>query len=284
MSVPPPDITSSANPRIKQLIRLRQRSHRDAAGQMLIEGYREIQRAHTNQHPIETLFFCEALFQGQNNHALLEALRQSGTRLLHCSKPVFQKISYRDRPDGLLALGPQLHHKLDDITLSPSPFLVIAEAIEKPGNLGTILRSADAAGADAVIVCDRCTDINNPNVVRASIGTIFCRPVVEATSEETIAWLRQNGIRSLAATPHAKASYTAIDCTGPIAIVVGTEQYGLSPAWMQQADLQVRIPMHGQADSLNVATATTILLFEVCRQRENLPLNTPPRPAPTATN
>jgi len=272
MTQPPAqfDITSNANPRIKQVIRLRQRSHRDADRLMLIEGYREILRAHTNHHPIETLFFCEELFQGENNQALLATLHQTGTRLLHCSKPVFVKISYRDRPDGLLAVGPQLHLQLEDIPLSPKPFLIVAEAIEKPGNLGTILRSADAAGADAVIVCDRCTDINNPNVVRASIGTLFCRPVVEASSTATLAWLRDHHIRSLAATPHATASYTDVDATGPVAIVVGTEQYGLSETWMQAADLQVRIPMRGQADSLNVATATTILLFEVCRQREIL--------------
>jgi RNA methyltransferase, TrmH family len=261
-------VTSTANPRIKHLIRLRQRSHRDASGEMLIEGYREILRAHTNQHPISALYFCAELFQGENDEALLASLHESGARLFHCSKPVFEKISYRDRPDGLLALAPQLHRKLSDVPLTTNPFIVIAEAIEKPGNLGTILRSADAAGADAVIVCDRCTDINNPNVVRASIGTLFCRPVVEASSAETIAWLRQNGICSLAATPHAQTLYNHVDCTVPLAIVVGTEQYGLSSTWMEQADQQVRIPMHGQADSLNVATATTILLFEVCRQRE----------------
>ncbi len=261
------EITSVTNPRIKHIVKLRQRSHRDAADEMLIEGYREIHRAFTNRHPIKSLFFCEAQFQGTNNHALLEMLQQNGTQLFHCSKPVFEKISYRDRPDGLLALAPQLHSKLDEIPLSKSPFIVIAEAIEKPGNLGTILRSADAAGVDAVIVCDRCTDINNPNVVRASIGTLFCRPVVEASSEETLQWLRQNGIQTVAATPHADMLYTDADCTIPLAIVMGTEQYGLSDIWMQQSDTQIRIPMHGQADSLNVATATTILLFEVCRQR-----------------
>jgi TrmH family RNA methyltransferase len=234
---------------------------------MLIEGYREVLRAFTNHHPIESLFFCEELFQGKNNHALLADLKKSGTQLFHCNKTVFEKVSYRDRPDGLLGLAPQLHKTLADIELPVLPFVIIAEAIEKPGNLGTILRSADAAGADAVIVCDRCTDINNPNVVRASIGTIFCRPVVEASTTETLAWLQANKINSLAATPHANMLYTEANCAQPIAIVVGTEQYGLSELWMQQAYQQVRIPMHGQADSLNVATATTILLYEVCRQR-----------------
>jgi RNA methyltransferase, TrmH family len=264
------DITSNANPRIKHIVRLRQRSHRDAAGQMLIEGYREISRATENNHLIKDLYYCEELFQGSNNQNLLAALQQKGANLFHCIKSVFDRISYRDRPDGLLAIAPQLQMKLSDIPITTNPFLVIAESIEKPGNLGTILRSADAAGTDAVIVCDRCTDINNPNVVRASIGTLFCRPVVEASSAETLAWLQQNGIQSLAATPHASKLYTDVDCTTPIAIVVGTEQYGLSESWMSEAQEKVRIPMHGQADSLNVATATTILLFEVCRQRATL--------------
>ncbi len=264
----PDAITSTSNPRVKATVKLRQRSHRDRANLMLIEGFREISRASENGHPIHELFFCEERFQGSNNHALLEKLQDQGTRLLPCSLPVFDKISYRDRPDGLLAIAPQLRHSLADIPLTACPFLVIAEAIEKPGNLGTILRSADAAGADAVIVCDRCTDVNNPNVVRASIGTLFTRPVVEASTQDTLAWLKANGITALAATPHASDLYTHVDCTGPVAIVVGTEQYGLSSTWMEQADLRVRIPMHGQADSLNVATATTILLFEVCRQRK----------------
>ena len=270
MSAPVLEISSNANPRIKHIIRLRQRSHRDAARQMLIEGYREVHRALSNRYTIESLYFCEELFQGENNHALLDMIQKTGAKLFRCSKPVFAKISYRDRPDGLLALAPQLHLTLADIQLTDAPFIIVAESIEKPGNLGTILRSADAAGADAVIVCDRCTDINNPNVVRASIGTLFCRPVVEASSAETIKWLRQHRIQSLAATPHAQKLYTEADCTTPIAIVVGTEQYGLSETWMQEAHMQIRIPMHGQADSLNVATATTILLFEVCRQRASV--------------
>jgi RNA methyltransferase, TrmH family len=158
---------------------------------------------------------------------------------------------------------------LADLQLPADPLLVVAEAIEKPGNLGTILRSADAAGVAALVVCDRCTDVNNPNVVRASIGTLFTVPVAEAGSAETLAWLRANGAQILAATPHAEREYTDVDLRGPTAIVVGTEQYGLSDAWMREADLRVRIPMLGQADSLNVAAATTILLYEAVRQRRS---------------
>jgi TrmH family RNA methyltransferase len=144
----------------------------------------------------------------------------------------------------------------------------VAEAIEKPGNLGTMLRSADAAGVDALILCDRCTDLFNPNVVRASIGTLFTVPVAEGTSDEVLQWLRDKGIVLLAATPHTDSVYAEVDLTGPVAITVGTEQYGLSDRWMAQADLKVKIPMFGQADSLNVATATTLFLFEAVRQRK----------------
>ena len=143
---------------------------------------------------------------------------------------------------------------------------MIAESIEKPGNLGTILRSADGVGADGVIVCDRCTDIYNPNVVRASVGTLFTLPVVEAGSEETLQWLKDNKVQIVAATPAASAVFTEVDLSGPVAIVVGTEQLGLSNFWMEQADIQVKIPMRGAADSLNVATATTLLLYEVVRR------------------
>ena len=145
--------------------------------------------------------------------------------------------------------------------------MIVAESIEKPGNLGTILRTADAAGVNAVIVCDRCTDIHNPNVVRASTGTLFAVPVVEAGGDEALAFLRGRGFKILAATPHTPNLHSDVDLTGNVAIAVGTEQYGLTAKWMDAADLRVRIPMLGLADSLNVAAATTILLFEAVRQR-----------------
>jgi TrmH family RNA methyltransferase len=261
------DISSLTNPRVKNVVKLRQRSHRDACGTMLIEGFREISRALDNQHPINELLYCDALFQGENNAALLSRCQSTGAHLIACSTPVFKKMSYRDRPDGLLAVAPQVHHTLEDIPLSDAPFIVIAEAIEKPGNLGTILRSSDAAGVDAVIICDRCTDINNPNVVRASIGTLFSLPVVETTGTEALAWLQANAIQAVATTPHTDTLYNNVDLTGGVAVIVGTEQYGLSDTWLEAAEIKVRIPMLGQADSLNVASATTILLYEVVRQR-----------------
>ena len=260
-------VTSLQNENVKQVVKLRQRSHRDEAALLVVEGYREVKRALDNDVPLVRLFFCPDLYQGKNEPALVARCAQRNVPLVECSEPVFMKIAYRDRPEGLLALCPQVRRTLADLTLPANPFLVVGERIEKPGNLGTILRTADAAGAHALIVCDRCTDVNNPNVVRASIGTLFTVPVAEASTAETLAWLKQNGIRSLAASPHATKNYTQVDMTRPIAVVVGAEQFGLSDAWMSQADELVRIPMLGQADSLNVAAAATILLYEVVRQR-----------------
>ncbi|OGV66875.1 MAG: rRNA methyltransferase [Lentisphaerae bacterium RIFOXYA12_64_32] len=261
-------ISSLQNPRVKDAVRLWDRRDRDRTGKTLIEGYRELLRALSNQFPVDELFHCPELFQGVNEPALIERFRQTGTQVFQTTPDVFRKMAYRDRPEGLLAVAPQQHRSLADIRLGPlPPLLIVAEAIEKPGNLGTMLRSADATGVDAVILCDRCTDLFNPNVVRASIGTLFSMTVAETTTTEAIAWLQARGVGVLAATPHAAQLYTDVDLTGPTAIVVGTEQHGLSEAWMAQAKIQVRIPMLGQADSLNVATATALLLYEAVRQR-----------------
>jgi len=260
-------ITSLANARVKDVVRLRQRSHRDDLGLMLVEGYRELKRALDNGYTPAAVFTCPDFYMGTHEGTLIERARAVGAEHVVCAKNVFEKMSARDRPDGLLAVGPQLRKKLSDLSLRDNALVIVAESIEKPGNLGTILRSADAAGVDAVIVCDRCTDINNPNVVRASIGTLFAVPLAEASTDETIAFLKQRGFMMLAATPHADALYTVPTLTGPTAIVVGSEQYGLSEAWLSAATQHVRIPMLGQCDSLNVAAATTILLFEATRQR-----------------
>jgi len=261
-------ISSLQNPRVKEVVKLGKRSFRDEAGLLLVEGYRELKRALDNRWIPQEFFYCPELFLGKNEKELIERCAAAGAALFECSRPVFEKMAYRDRPEGVLALGPQIRITLGDLAIkSAFPLVVVAESIEKPGNLGTMLRSADAAGVDAVIVCDRCTDINNPNVVRASIGTLFALPVVEASSEEAIAWLKERRIQILAASPHAKAEYTDADLSQGTAFVVGSEQYGLSSQWMEKADLKIRIPMLGQADSLNVAAATTILLYEVVRQR-----------------
>ena len=262
-------LTSSHNPKIKQLLRLRERRERDRLHYFLIEGYRELLRAVDGDIDIDQLFISPEHFLGSNEKTLIEKLVSRGTELFSVSPSLFSKISYRDRPDGLIGVAKQQKRSLKDITLSSQPFLMIAEAIEKPGNLGTILRSSDAVGVDAFIVCDRCTDVYNPNVVRSSVGTLFTVPVVEAESEETIHWLKEKKIQIVATTPHASQEYTDVDLTGPVAIVVGTEQLGLSEKWLKTSDISLRIPMKGKADSLNVATASTLLLYEVLRQRSH---------------
>lgn len=264
-------ITSTQNPRVKQAVRLREKRERDRSGAFLIEGYRELHRALEGGASLTTLFFAPDHFLGSNEGELIAQIEARGIETIEVSADVFQKISYRDRPDGLLAIAKQTRRTLEDLKALLSsdrpPFLVIAEAIEKPGNLGSILRSSDAAGVNALIVCDRCTDIFNPNVVRASVGTLFTVPVIEATSEETIAFLKQEGIDIVATCPDAQQTFTKTPLTGPVAIAMGTEQLGLSEQWMDQADLHVSIPMRGIADSLNVAAATTLVLYEVLRQR-----------------
>ena len=261
------NITSLQNPIVKQMVRLKDRRDRDESKRFLIEGYREIKRALDHGIELESMMVCPDLFLGINEEDLMECAQKRNVRLYESISRVFHKISYRDRPDGLIAIAKQMNFTLANLSLKKNPFFVVAQSIEKPGNLGTILRSSDAANVDGVIVCDRCTDIYNPNVVRASVGTLFSRPVVEAASEEMIQWLKKNSIRVVAATPHAPSSFTKVDLSGPVAVVVGTEQIGLTGDWMEMADIQVRIPMLGSADSLNVATATTLLLYEVLRQR-----------------
>lgn len=263
----PSKVTSVQNPRVKQATKLRDRRDRDREQLFVIEGYRELLRAFECEFPVEEIFFNPGMFQGQNEMPLLARFEQRGTRLTEVSAVAFRKMAYRDRPEGLLGVAHQVHRGLDDIELSETPLLLVAEAIEKPGNLGTMLRTADATGVDAFLLCDACTDLFNPNVVRASTGTLFSVALAEAKTAETITWMKRRDIRILAATPHTDLRYTDIDMTGPVAVVVGTEQYGLSNAWMDQADHRVRIPMLGAADSLNVASATTLLLYEAIRQR-----------------
>ena len=261
-------ITSLQNPRIKQLVKLRDRRARDEAGVFLIEGYREIRRALEKQITLTELYYAPDWFLGENEPGLLEAAQQAGAKLFELTKETFAKVAYRERPDGLLAVAPQWKRTLAELEgKGRIPFFLVVEAIEKPGNLGTILRSADAAGCDAVIVCDPVTDLFNPNVVRASTGVLFSVPCVVASSAEVMAWLRAQQIRIVVTTPAAEALYTKVSLSGPLAIVMGSEQYGLSDFWLRGADLGVRIPMAGQADSLNVAMAALITLFEAVRQR-----------------
>ena len=267
------DITSTKNQKIKLIKKLRDRRDIDKTGLFLIEGYRELFRANAAHVEIKTLFFCEDLFLKDNEYSLIEKIKKNGAEIISLKKNIFEKISYRDRPDGLLAIASQKRLYLQElnkiIKKSKNPFFIVAQHIEKPGNLGTILRSSDGVGVDAAIVCDPCTDLFNPNVIRASIGCLFTKPVIEADTNELIKFFKKNNIKIIATTPNSKTIYFSANLSQPIAIVVGTEQYGLSEKWLKNADIKVKIPMIGVADSLNVGAATTILLYETLRQRNN---------------
>ena len=260
-------LTSAQNPAIKHAVKLRDRRDRERERLTLLEGYRELSRGRAYGLTIREVFFAPEFFLGENEYPLLESLAAEGARVMKIPPFLLEKMAYRERPEGLIAVAEMREHTLAEIPLYPDGFYLVAEAVEKPGNLGSILRSADAAGVDGLIICDKGTDLYNPNVIRASTGALFSVPLAEATSREAFDWLKGHGIRTLAATPHATRLHTEVDLTGPVAIVVGTEQYGLSELWMKEADLPVRIPMLGKIDSLNVATAATILLYECARQR-----------------
>ena len=184
------------------------------------------------------------------------------------TRAVFEKISYRDNPDGWLGIFPTPKTTLEDLKLSDSPLVIVAESVEKPGNLGAILRTADAAHVDALLVCDPRVDLWNPNVVRASRGAVFTVPTVEVDSPNALAWLRSKKMRVLAATPSAEVLYTDVNLIKSVAIAVGTEDEGLTDFWMQNADLKVRIPMMGKVNSLNVSIATALITYEAVRQRK----------------
>jgi TrmH family RNA methyltransferase len=260
------EITSTANPRIKQLVTLRRRRSRDQAGVTLVEGVAEIELALAAGVRPQALYFCPALASPESLPlpARVEAL---GTEVVAVSKAVFEKISYREGPDGWLAVVPSVASTLESLELGPQPLVLVCAGLEKPGNLGAILRTADAAGVAAVIAADPVTDWGNPNVVRASKGAVFSVPVASATSAQALDWIAGHGLRIVAATPDATTLVTDADLTGPTAIAVGAEQTGLGLEWLAHADESVRIPMFGKADSLNVSISAAIITYEAVRQR-----------------
>jgi len=254
------DITSLQNPRVKQIVKLRDdKKQRHSEGLMLVEGYDEISLALAAGYFPRTLFIAPELVRREIENVITEIFTVSPT--------VFEKMSYRENPDGWLGVFPIPRTSLEDLKLSESPLLIVAESVEKPGNLGAILRTADAARVDAVLVCDPRVDSYGPNVVRASRGTIFTVPVVETKSAQALVYLQQRGIRILAATPSAEVEYTRPDLRLPLAVAVGTEDEGLSEFWMNHADVKVKIPMLGKVNSLNVSIATALIVYEAVRQR-----------------
>jgi TrmH family RNA methyltransferase len=217
---------------------------------------------------LEAVFFCPAWFSGQAEGPLLRALHDRGVTLFELSRAAFARLSYRERPDGLVAVGDRVGVELAELPRGPRALLLVAEALEKPGNLGALLRSADGAGADGVVVCDPATDVSNPNVVRASMGALFAIPVATADTAAVQGFLADAGFRIVTAVPDAPSLYWDVDLTGRTALVIGAEHAGLSEAWLAlPAATAVRLPMAGAADSLNAAAAATVLLYESVRQR-----------------
>jgi RNA methyltransferase, TrmH family len=260
------EITSPANPRIKQLVALRRRREREQAGVTLVEGQAEVALALAAGIRPTSLYYCPDL-AGSAAGQLADQAAERGAEVVRVSRPVFEKISYREGPDGLLAVVPAIDSTLRRLVLAGKPLVLVCAGLEKPGNLGAILRTADAAGVAAVIAADPVTDWGNPNVVRASKGTIFSVPVASATGTEVLGWLQDRGLRLVAASPSATQLVSDADLTGPTAIAVGAEQAGLPAEWLDRADTRVRIPMFGRADSLNVSTSAAILVYEAVRQR-----------------
>ena len=288
----PTHITSPTNPRIKSVVKLADRRTRDAARRTVVEGVREVGLAlGRGVAPVEA-YVCPELIAGPEAERAarhLVGLAASGlTELFYVSPPVFEKMAYRGQSGGLLLVIAYPNPSLDALTFRAAPFVVVVEEAEKPGNLGAVLRTADAAGVDALIVptgtagvspaasADETparqgaaagTDPHNPTVIRASLRAYFTVPVVTPPADEAIACLRRRGIAIVATTPAAETLYTAADLTGPVAVVMGSEAWGLSETWLAAADVRVRIPMAGQVDSLNLSAATALVLYEVVRQR-----------------
>ena len=261
------EITSTQNPKIKALIVLQQKSsERRSQGLFVVEGQRELQHCIQAGLQIDTIFYCPTLCPLPPSPPPGGA--RGGLSLFPVSPSLYQKIAYRGSTEGIIAIVKTPNLQLSDLRLSDTPLLIILESVEKPGNLGAILRSADAAGADAVIVCDPLTDLYNPNLIRSSIGSIFTVPCVACRSEDCIPFLKQQGIQILTAQLQDSHPYYDTDMTHGTAIVMGTESTGLTDQWRRAADAHIRIPMLGQLDSLNVSVSAAILMYEAVRQRE----------------
>jgi TrmH family RNA methyltransferase len=256
-------ITSLQNPKIKSLLALEKPRERKKQQLFIIEGKKEIMMAIDAGYRIGNIFFCEEII----------SLRELGSDLIEnkllipVSKDVFNKLAVRENSGGAIAVAEMKIHDLDRIKLGNSPLVLVLQSVEKPGNLGALLRTADAAAADAVIICDPQTDFYNPNVIRSSVGCVFTKQIASASSAETIAWLKKNDIGIYCTSLEAARPYHTIDFREPSAIVMGTEATGLSETWIQNSTANIIIPMQGKIDSINVSTAAAVIIFEACRQR-----------------
>ena len=293
-------ITSAQNPKFKNLLLLQEKSKaRREQGLFVVEGQRELQHCLEAGFRVRTLFFCPEIIDSSSVSDLLrmtnnddghpertfghpertfghseetfchsERSEESTALVIEIPEQLYRKAAYRESTEGIIAEVEYKSLTLDDLQLPENPLVVVLEAVEKPGNLGAVLRSADAAGADAVLFCDPLTDLYNPNLIRASIGAVFTVPTVAVSSEQAIAFLKARHIQILTAQLQDSSPYYDVDMQRGTAIVMGTESTGLTPIWRQAADAHIRIPMLGRLDSLNVSVSAAILLFEAVRQRQ----------------
>ena len=259
-------ITSLQNPKIKNLKRLEKASERREQGLILIEGLREAVLAKRAGYTIETIFVCEDILNDQPGYPLAEL--NNVKEQYSITKAVYDSLAYRETTEGVIATARPRPHTLDSLQLKADPLILIIEAVEKPGNLGAMLRTCDAACVDAVIVCDPKTDVYNPNAIRSSVGTVFTNQIVVCETAEAIAFLKARGIKSYAAELGATELYFEKNFKTASAVIVGTEATGLSKQWLDGADEKIIIPMLGKIDSLNVSVSAAILLFEAVRQRK----------------
>ncbi|MBX2965759.1 MAG: RNA methyltransferase [Cyclobacteriaceae bacterium] len=259
-------MTSTQNPKIKSLLTLEKPRERKKQQLFIIEGKKEIGFALEAGYKIGNLFFCDEIISPDD----LQQLGLESKLLIPVSKDVFDKIAVRENSGGVIAVAEMKLHSLNQVRLSKNPLILVLEAVEKPGNLGAMLRTADAAGVDAVIICDPQTDFYNPNVIRSSLGCVFTKQIASATSEETLGWLRKNNITIYCTYLEASNPYNQTDFTKPSAIVMGTESTGLSETWVKNADANIIIPMQGKIDSMNVSTAAAVVVFEARRQRGDI--------------
>ncbi len=260
-------ITSRQNARVKDTVRLRDRRHREKQDRILIDGARELSRAIAAGVRLIEVFVCEPLCTSDDARGVLARLPECGAEILDVTERVFEKLAFGQRAEGVLGVAEMPRSTLDEITLPENALVAVLERVEKPGNIGAVLRSADGAGVSALIVADGRTDLYNPNAIRASLGTIFTMPVCSTTTAETLDWLRQHGLSIRATRVDGSVPYTQPDYRGPTAIVLGSEAEGLSDAWSGDEITAIRLPMLGQADSLNVSVTAAVLFYEALRQR-----------------
>jgi len=260
-------IVSLQNPLIKKVLQLKHKGkERTRSGLFVLEGQREFEMACKGGYQIETLLYFPEIMPETTLAALLKEYPVQ-PEIIELAKEVYQKLAYREKTEGILAVARTRSHELTDLSLQKNPLILVAEAPEKPGNIGALLRTADAASVDAVLIANPKSDLYNPNIIRSSVGCVFTVPIAMASSTEIIGYLKRMQISIFAAALNTETVYTSIDYTGPTAIVVGTEATGLSDEWLSQCTAKVIIPMEGFIDSMNVSVSAAILIFEAKRQR-----------------